>query len=133
MPCTCVRIRSFMIEFNARYVLAVRRKALRSGVWFRVLDRVERSILSLVPRCVDRVRSPEMIDIVAKIIVKVKEALMSPLERFRSQVAKSLALKISLLARGWGNRSAEEWAEDKSFIQYLSVNKFNDITIFRAG
>ena len=120
-----------MVEFSSSFLLSGRRKALRSRVWFRVLSSTERAILSLAPRCVDVVRSPRLIDIVAKILVKVAEALRTPLERFRSQVAKPLAEKISLVAQKWGNVSAKLWALDKGFIQYLAVCRFNDITIFR--
>ena len=120
-----------MIELSSNYIMTVRRKALRGRVWFRFLDAAERAILRLVPRCVDKVRSPRLIDIVAKIIAKISEALRSPLERFRSQVAKPFAEKISLIASKWGNRSAGKWADDLAFIQWIAVNKFNDISMFR--
>ena len=122
-----------MIEFSSGYLLKIRRKALRRHVWFTVLDRAERAILNLVPKCVDRARSPALIDVVAKIIVKIQEALRSPLERFRNQVAKPLAQKISQIAQKWGYKNATEWAEDKAFIQYLAIGKMNDNSIIRAG
>jgi hypothetical protein len=120
-----------MVEFSSVFLVSVRRKALRGRVWFKVLDRVERAILTLAPRCIEVARSPMLIDALAKILVKVAEALMSPLERFRNQVARPLAGKISLIAQKWGNLDAEAWAFDKGFIRYLAVCKFNDITIFR--
>jgi len=120
-----------MVEFSSAFLLRVRRRALRSRVWFRVLDSAERGILSLVPRCVEVVRSPELILAVARIVVKIEEALRSPLERFRSQVAKPLAVRISCLAQSWGYEGAEAWADDEAFIGCLAVNKFNDISLFR--
>jgi len=72
-----------------------------------------------------------LVDFVAKIIVKITEALRSPLERFRNQVAAPLAEKISQIAQKWGNSQAENWAWDKGFIQYLAICKFNNVTVFR--
>jgi len=120
-----------MVEFSSGFLVSVRRRALRGRVWFRVLDGAERAILTLAPRCVEVVRSPMLVDAVAKILVKVAEALRTPLARFRSQVARPLAEKISLIAQEWGNLAAEAWVRDKGFIQYLAVCKFNDISIFK--
>jgi hypothetical protein len=120
-----------MVEFSSVFLVSVRRKALRSRVWFKVLDRVERAILVLAPRCIEVARSPMLVDALAKILVKVAEALRSPLERFRSQAAMPLAGKISRIAQKWGNLDAEGWALDKGFIRYLAVCRFNDTSIFR--
>jgi len=120
-----------MVEFNADYLLRIRRKALRSKLWFKVLDSVERAILSLAPKCVDRIKSPKLTLAVARIIVKIKQALRSPLDLFRSQVARPIAEKLSLIAQKWGNKSAWKWAEDPSFIRYIAIIKFNDNPIFQ--
>ena len=120
-----------MVVFSSGFLVSVRRRALRGRVWFKVLDGAERAILTLAPRCVEVVRSPMLVDAVAKILVKVAEALRTPLARFRSQVARPLAEKISLIAQKWGNLAAEAWAGDRGFIQYLAVCKFNDISIFK--
>jgi len=120
-----------MIEFSSGFLSSVRQRALRSRVWFKALNSAERAILTLAPKCVDAVKSPMLVDFVAKIIVKVTEALRSPLERFRNKVALPLAEKISRTAQKWGNSQAENWASDKGFIQYLAVCKFNDVTVFR--
>jgi len=120
-----------MVEFSSSFLLSVRQRALRSRVWFKALNSAERAILTLAPKCVDAVKSPMLVDFVAKIIVKVTEALRSPLERFRNQVAVPLAEKISQIAQRWGNVQAKKWASDKGFVQYLAVCKFNDVTVFR--
>ena len=120
-----------MIEFDADYLLKVRRKALRSKLWFKILNSAERAILTLAPKCVDRIKSPKLTLALAKIIVKINQALRSPLSLFRSQVARPIAEKISLIAQRWGNKSAREWAEDPKFITYIAVIKFNDNPVFR--
>jgi len=120
-----------MMDLSSRLILELRRRALRRGMWFKVLDRAERAILDLVPKCVDRPKSPRLIDAIAKIIVKLKAALASPIMKLRSQIGWPLAQKISQIAQKWGNKKAREWAEDKGFIQYWTIIKINDISIFR--
>jgi len=41
--------------FTAEFLSDMRKRALRKGVWYRTLDRVERGIVSLIVRIVDRV------------------------------------------------------------------------------
>jgi len=43
--------------FHADFLQGVRRRALRRGVWFRALDRVERGIMELSCRGFDEVRT----------------------------------------------------------------------------
>ncbi|MCS7119988.1 MAG: hypothetical protein RMJ07_06405 [Nitrososphaerota archaeon] len=118
------------VRFGRDFLMSIKRRAIRCGVWFRVLGSAERAILSLAPKCVDTVKSPLLVDAIARIVVKVAEAMRSPLERLRSQIAAPLADRISRLAIGWGNPSAISWAKDKGFIQYLAVCKLNDVTIY---
>jgi len=120
-----------MLNVDSSLLLKLRRKALRRGLLYKVLNRAERAILNLVPKCVDKPRSPMLIDIVAKIIVKLKAALSSRVMRLRSQIGRPLAQKMSRIAQSWGYRRAREWAEDYGFIQYWTIIKMNDITIFR--
>ena len=72
-------------------------------------------------RCVRRPKSLRLITALARIVVKLKDALISPLRRLMGQVGKPLALRLSRLAVRWGYKSAEKWAEDEDFIKYLTV------------
>ena len=99
-----------MMDLSSRLILELRRRALRRGVWFKVLDRAERAIMDLVPKCVDRPKSPRLIDAVARIIVKLKAVLASPIIKLRSQIGWPLAQKISQIAQNWGNKRAREWS-----------------------
>jgi len=119
-----------MMVLSSSYILELRKKALRKRLWFRLLDPVERAILNLVPRCVDVVKSQELLRIINNIIAKIEEALESRVQRLRDLIGMPLAGKICLIAQKWGNKSARKWAEDESFIQYLTIVKMNDIPIF---
>ena len=84
-------------------------------------------------RVVDRPRSLKLIEALARIIVKVKKAMISPLRWLMEQVGRPLARRISIVALRWGNRSAVEWAEDEGFIRYLTIMDVNNIPGFRLS
>jgi len=107
-----------------------RRRAMRRGAWFRVLDRAERAIIGLTIRCVDRIRSPMLAKIVTATLIKLKLATESHVKRLVRTVGPSLARKVSGIAREWGNRSAKEWAWDPGFTQFLVVMRINTLRMF---
>ncbi|MEM1542699.1 MAG: hypothetical protein QXF59_04790 [Candidatus Bathyarchaeia archaeon] len=118
---------------DSKYLSRLRSEAIRRRVWFRALSRLERGLINLVVKVVDRARSPNLINVLAKIIVKVKRAMMSPLKQVMTQVGRPLAKKISMIALKWGNKSAAEWAEDEGFIRYLAVMDMNNTPGFKLS
>jgi len=110
-----------MLSLDSRYLARIRLEALRRHVWFKALSSIERGLVDFVIRVVDRPRSLKLIEALARIIVKVKKAMISPLRRLMEQVGKPLARRISMIALRWGNRSAAKWARDEGFIRYLTI------------
>lgn len=121
------------VEFDSNFFLRVRRRALRKGVWFRVLDCEERALLSLVPMCMEKPRSSKLIDMLAKIVVKIKDALKSNLADVVSRVGRPLAKKLSAIARKWGHRTAAEWAADEGFARYLAIVNMSSNLAYCGG
>ena len=113
-------------------LVEARRTALRCGVWFRVLNRIERGILDLTVRCVDRIRSARLAKVVTAILIKLKLAMESAVERMVRVVGRSLALKVSSIALSWGNVSALQWAEDPLFARYLAITQMNASRLFKV-
>ena len=106
------------------YLSGVRVRAIRRGLWWRALSRVERSTFDLTIRVVDCVRSRLLSEILVKIVEKLEEAL-NAVELWVVRVGRPLALKLSRLAVGWGYREAESWAWDPRFIRYLAITAMN--------
>ncbi|MEM2166708.1 MAG: hypothetical protein QW619_05865 [Candidatus Bathyarchaeia archaeon] len=106
---------------------------MRRRVWFKALSSLERGLVDFVIKVVDKPRSPKLIKALARIIVKVKKAMMSPIKRLMEYVGKPLAKKISAIALRWGNKSAAKWAEDEGFIKYLTITDINNIPGFRLS
>jgi len=97
-------------------------RALRRRVWYRALDRIERGLLDLTIRWVDKVRSGLMARVLLRILVKLAQAMEQGMERVLS-VGRELALRASALAVGLGNRQAYAWRFDESFWRALGFGK----------
>ncbi len=110
----------------------IRAKALRRGVWFRVLTRAERGEMELTMRIVKRIRSLFLAKVVISIVKKLLDAMESRVSRFTREVGQPLARKLSGIAQSWGNKLAHEWAADSSFVKYLTINYLNTPASFRT-
>jgi hypothetical protein len=110
------------VPFTRENLARLRLKAVRRGVWFRVLKQCERKLLSLTIRVVQRVRSFMLARLISRIVDKLCEAMESKILRLMRTEGRSLAEKICKIAEVWGNRVAKLWANDRGFIQYLTVN-----------
>ena len=99
----------------------LRFKAIRRGVWFRVLKDRERRLLELTLDVVEKIRSLLLAKLVSHIVGKLLNALEGEVSRLVRTVGRPLAQKLSEIAQGWGNKSARLWAVDPRFIRYLAV------------
>jgi len=112
--------------FTREFLLSYKRKALRRGVWFCALDRVERGILSLTARVVERVESVVLGLTLVKIIKKLRDALKSGFVK-RWEFGMKRAWSIAVQAVAWGYVGARSWASDDDFIRYLALSDFDRV------
>jgi len=103
----------------------IRARAIRRGVWFRVLSRAERAYMGLTIRVVDRVRSHLLANVLVPIIRKLLDAMRSRIVRLINEVGRPFAQKLGRIAQDWGNVSAARWGLETGFIQYLAVTYMN--------
>ena len=104
------------------YLLAVKRKSLRKGVWFKALSRIERGIVDLTVRCVVRIRSPVLIQVLLGVLHKLLEAVKHPFMWRVEQIGRPLAEQMSEAALSWNLKEAVRWRNDVSFIRCLGLN-----------
>lgn len=109
----------------------IKTKALRQGVWFRLLSRSERAIVDLTMKVVERIRSFILARVVASIVKKLLDSMESRVARLIREVGPALAQKLSLTAQKWGNQSALKWSDDPGFRQYLAVMYLNTPSVFK--
>lgn len=98
-----------------------KRVALRRRVWFLVLSRVERGVLDLTMRYVDGIKSAKLAKVVTAILSKLQATLETFADRMVRTIGCSLAEKMSAIAVGWGNKSAQSWRLDRGYARYLAV------------
>ncbi len=93
-------------------------RGLRMRVWYWALDRMERGLVDLTIRWVDKVRSGRMTETLMRILEKLAQALETGVGRVLAR-GRVLAVRASELAVGWGNRSAFCWRFETAFANAL--------------
>jgi len=111
---------------DKRLLKKVKVRAFRNGAWFRALHRLDRVLVDLTIRVVDRIRSATLVRNILTVIKKLEENVGGDLLRDLNDLGFSLARKLSLIAQRWGNTSAKKWAFDLSFLRFLVVLHIND-------
>jgi hypothetical protein len=106
-------------------LVALKRRSLRRGIWFRVLNGLERAQVDLTVRVVERVRSSVLARVLASIINKLSQALESRVSASIKTVGFPSALRLSRIAQSWGYESAEEWIGDSKFARFLAILHLN--------
>lgn len=106
-------------------LIKLKMKAMRAGVWFRALRRIDRVLIDLTIKVARCVRSSILANSILSITRKLEGLLESRFVRAMREIGFSLAHKLSLFAQKWGNKAAKEWANDFGFVRYLAVMKLN--------
>ena len=100
----------------------LKQKAWRRGLWFRVLKPNERRLLDLTIKVVQRVRSFRLAKVVSSIVSRLCEAMESRVCRLIRVEGKMMVKQLSDIAVSWGYMAAKNWAEDRGFMQYVTIN-----------
>lgn len=103
----------------------LKKKAMRRGVWFTVLRRIDRALIDLTIKVSDNVRSYNLVKSILTIARKVQEVFQSKLAHRIKEIGIPLTRKLSLLAQNWGNKGSRKWVNDANFAWYLTITKLN--------
>jgi hypothetical protein len=124
------KITSYFID--KAQLVKLRLKAMRFGVWFKALRRIDRVLFDLTIKVVRyTVRSVALVKSIRVVMGKLEGLLESGLSRVIREVGFPLAQKLSSLAQKWGNTSANEWSSDSSFVSFLVVLSINEPKTFK--
>lgn len=110
---------SFQIKVKPSQLVLAKKSALRKGMWYRILNKIERSTIDLTIRYVDNIKSTKLAKLVTAIMEKLETKIENQLERLVRTVGLTLTQKMSKIAIGWGNKTAHLWANDPSYAKYL--------------
>lgn len=102
-------------------LLKLKMKAIRSGVWFKALPRIDRVLFDLTIKVAKKIRSKTLVKSILAVTRKLQELLESKLSRSLIEIGLPIARKLSALAQKWGNRNTQEWANNIEFVRYLAI------------
>jgi hypothetical protein len=102
-------------------LVRLKQKALRRSVWYKVLSRIERSLIDLAIRVVAKVRSVTLARSVAFVVKKLVNVFETSVQRQIQTIGLPLARRLSAIAQNWGNALAVHWASDLGFARFLAI------------
>jgi hypothetical protein len=116
---------------DKKQLVNLKTKAMRSGAWFKALQRIDRVLFDLTIRVVDTIRSAKLAKSIAVITRKLEDAIKGSFSSHLREIGLPLAQKISFAAQKLGNISAGGWVFDSSFAIFLAVMHVNNVKIFK--
>jgi hypothetical protein len=110
---------------NTDQLKKLRVKAIRAGVWFRALPRIDRVLIDLTIKVTENIRSSFLAKSIFEVVGKLEQLTVSrTLQSFRL-FGQPLAQQISSIAQKLGYTQAKTWATDKSFATFLAIMHTN--------
>jgi hypothetical protein len=117
---------------DKKELVNLKTKAMRSGAWFKALQRIDRVLFDLTIRVVDTIRSAKLAKSIAGLTTKLECAVKSSFSSRLREIGLPLAQKISFMAQKLGNISAGGWVFDSSFAVFLAVMHVNNVKMFKG-
>ena len=116
---------------DKKQLVNLKTKAMRSGAWFKALQRIDRVLFDLTIRVVDTIRSAKLAKSLLALTRKLEDAMKGNFSSRLRAIGLPLAKKISFIAQKLGNISAGGWVLDSSFAIFLAVMHVNNVKIFK--
>ena len=116
---------------DKKQLVNLKTKAMRSGAWFKALQRIDRVLFELTIRVVDSIRSARLAKSINALARKLQDAIKRGFSSCLRELGLPLAQKTSLTAKKLGNISAGNWAFDSSFAIFLAIMYVNNIKKFK--
>jgi hypothetical protein len=117
---------------NKKQLINLKIKAMRSGAWFKVLQRIDRVLFDLTIIVVDNIRSIQLAKSMLMLTRKLQNAMRGSFSIRLQEIGLPLAQKISSTAQKLGNLSAIGWVFDSSFTSFLAVMHINNVKNIQA-
>jgi hypothetical protein len=131
MPKTALRKNAFCF-LNKTQLIKLKLRAIRAGVWFKALPRIDRALVDLTIKVASNIRSTTLAKNILAVTKKLEGLLESSFLRVFRGIAFQLAQKLSAVAQKWGNTSAKHWVSDVSFVTFLAVMHINEPKAFKT-
>jgi hypothetical protein len=114
---------SFMEKVN---LSKLRLRAMRRGVWYRALNRIDRVLVDLTIKVTKTsIKSRSLLTQLLSVTTKLEAVLENKLSKTARDYGLPQAGKLSIIAQSWGNKAAQSWSSDSDFAKFLAVHKLN--------
>ena len=113
-------------------LVKLRSKAIRAGVWFKNLLRIDRALIDLTIIVANTVHSIILAKSLNTVLEKLKGLFASSFPNSFREVGLRLANKLSMLAQQWGNQSAKTWSSDPDFVRFLAMMHVNEHKTYKT-
>jgi len=110
---------------NRQDLVKIKSRALRTKVWFRAISKVERAIIDLTIKCVDKIRSRMLAGTISAIVAKILQCLVEAFMTKADRVGHEIVERLCSVGERWGTKAFYPWKRDKTFIRFLGVNALN--------
>ncbi|MEM2929053.1 MAG: hypothetical protein QXP60_08830 [Nitrososphaerota archaeon] len=107
-------------ELTNNLLLKIKRKAIRLKIWYK-LNNIEREIINLTIKCVNKIKSIKLKKIILKILNKIKEIFENNFLNKIYEIGLKEVINIVKIAYSWGNKNSLNWIKDKKYIFYLGI------------
>ena len=111
--------------FDRGFLTEVRRRALRRGVWYNAIDKIERGIISIAIKVVDEVKSSLLKTQLVRIIAKLRDAHKSGFFKHLEEFGMRRARTIRDQAAVFGYKPRDELVRDLDFVRYITFLDYN--------
>jgi len=113
-------------------LMKLKLKAIRAGVWFKALPRIDRVLVDLTIKVAGNVRSFTLASNILSVLRKLESVMESKFLSAIREYGFPIARKLGLIAHGWGNSDARNWESDEVFARYLAVMSLNEPRLFNV-
>lgn len=99
----------------------LRRKALRTGIWFQTLSLQDRILANLVQRHVKIVKNTTLATVIARIMIKLISAIKGSVPDRLEMAGRPIAEAVASKAYSFGNKAAARWPADLNYVRYMGL------------
>ena len=113
-------------------LMILRRKALRTGIWFRSLSLEDRILANLIERHVKIVKNTTLATVIARIMGKLLVAIKNTFLDRLVMAGRPIAEAVAKKAYSYGNKEAIGWTQDLNYVKYMGLT-YSSVTRERTA
>ena len=117
---------------NKKQLINLKTKAMRSGAWFKVLQRIDRVLFDLTIRVVSNIRSARLAKCILILTRKLENARKGSFSMHLREIGLPLAQKISSTAQKIGNLLLSLGSLILRLLSFWRLMNVNSSRIFKA-